>query len=189
MEAIEKVQNKIFEIRGCRVMLDFDLAALYQVGTKRLKEQVKRNSERFPPDFMFQLTENEWRELVAICDQFPATLKHSHVLPTAFTEQGVAMLSAVLRSAVAVQTSLMIMRAFVYMRRVLARTGNLPATIREIEARLALLEHRCDDNLEAVNDLSEDVRKDLDALYEAIGALSVKLPQAPKSRRPIGFKK
>lgn len=169
-------------------MLDFDLAALYQVGTKRLKEQVKRNSKRFPTDFMFQLTENEWKQLVANCDRFPATLKHSHVLPTAFTEQGVAMLSAVLRSAVAVETSLMIMRAFVYMRRVLAEPGNSPATIREIEARLALLEHRCDDTLEAVNDLSEDVRKDLDTLYEAIGALSVRLPQAAKPSQPIGFK-
>lgn len=170
-------------------MFDFDLARLYQVETKRLKEQVKRNAERFPADFMFQLSENEWNELVAICDQLPATLKHSHILPTAFTEQGVAMLSAVLRSAVAVETSLIIMRAFVYMRRALADANNTSITIREIQARLALLEHGCEENLEAVNDLSEDLRRDIDALYEAIGALSVKLPQATKSRQPIGFKK
>ena len=80
---LEPIQNKIYEIRGHRVMLDFDLAEMYEVETKRLKEAVKRNIERFPDDFMFQLSKNEWKELVAICDQLPKNLKHSYILPSA----------------------------------------------------------------------------------------------------------
>ena len=113
---LQTIQNRIYEIRGQRVMLDFDLAELYQVETKRLKEQVKRNIERFPGDFMFQLSKSEWNELVANCDQLPETIKHSYIIPLAFTEQGVSMLSAVLRSTVAIQASISIMRAFVAMR-------------------------------------------------------------------------
>ena len=113
---LQTIQNRIYEIRGQRVMLDFDLAELYQVETKRLKEQVKRNIERFPSDFMFQLSKSEWNELVANCDQLPETIKHSYIIPLAFTEQGVSMLSAVLRSTVAIQASISIMRAFVAMR-------------------------------------------------------------------------
>lgn len=74
---IQIIQNKIYEIRGQRVMLDFDLANIYQIPTKALKQAVKRNIERFPEDFMFQLTENEWRELVTNCDRLPSTIKHS----------------------------------------------------------------------------------------------------------------
>jgi hypothetical protein len=82
-------------------MLDFDLAEIYETETRRLKEQVKRNIERFPADFMFQLTKTEWIELIAICDKLPETIKHSPVTPLAFTQEGVAMLSGVLRSEVA----------------------------------------------------------------------------------------
>ena len=99
---IQVIQNKIHEIRGCRVMLDFDLAELYQVKTKVLKQAVKRNNQRFPSDFMFQLSKDEWNELVTNCDQLPENLKHSYINPTAFTEQGVAMLSTVLRSDTAI---------------------------------------------------------------------------------------
>lgn len=87
---IQIIQNKIYEIRGQRVMLDFDLANMYQIPTKALKQAVKRNIERFPEDFMFQLTEKEWRELVTNCDRLPATIKHIFVLPSAFTQEGVA---------------------------------------------------------------------------------------------------
>ncbi len=94
---LQVIQNKIYEIRGERVMLDFDLAEMYGVQTKRLKEQVRRNIERFPDDFMFELTKNEWKEVVANCDH---KLKYSHIAPIAFTQEGVAMLSSVLRSLV-----------------------------------------------------------------------------------------
>jgi hypothetical protein len=97
-------------------MLDFDLAELYQVETRRLKEQVKRNIERFPQDFMFQLSKNEWAELIAFCDKLPENIKHSPVTPYAFTQEGVAMLSGVLRSQIAVNVNVNIMRAFVVLR-------------------------------------------------------------------------
>lgn len=113
---LQIIQNRIYQIRGLNVMLDFDLAEMYGVQTKRLKEQVRRNIERFPPDFMFELTKNEWNELVAICDQLPETIKHSTVTPFAFTQEGVAMLSGVLRSSTAIQVNISIMRAFVALR-------------------------------------------------------------------------
>ena len=112
---LESIENLILNIRGKQVMLDRDLARLYGVETKRLNEAVKRNRERFPERFMFQLTDNELVELVANCDRFN-TLKHSTSFPYAFTEQGVSMLSAVLKSNIAINTSIMIMDAFVAMR-------------------------------------------------------------------------
>ena len=186
---IQIIQNKIYEIRGQRVMLDFDLANMYQIPTKALKQAVKRNIERFPEDFMFQLTEKEWRELVTNCDRLPATIKHSSVLPSAFTQEGVASLSGVLKSPVAVNAYLSIMRAFVAMRNYILQSTQVSAELLELRSRLQLVERDCRENLEAVNDLSEDMRKDIDAIYEAIGALSVKLPKIQNSERKIGFKK
>lgn len=113
---LQIIQNRIYQIRGLNVMLDFDLAEMYNVQTKRLKEQVRRNIERFPSDFMFELTKTEWVELVAICDQLPENLKHSSVTPFAFTQEGVAMLSGVLRSPTAIEVNISIMRAFVALR-------------------------------------------------------------------------
>lgn len=113
---LQIIQNRIYQIRGLNVMLDFDLAEMYNVQTKRLKEQVRRNIERFPSDFMFELTKTEWIELVAICDQLPENLKHSTVTPFAFTQEGVAMLSGVLRSPTAIEVNISIMRAFVTLR-------------------------------------------------------------------------
>lgn len=113
---LQIIQNRIYQIRGLNVMLDFDLAEMYGVQTKRLKEQVRRNIERFPPDFMFELSKNEWNELVANCDQLPDKLKHSSITPFAFTQEGVAMLSGVLRSPTAIQVNISIMRAFVSLR-------------------------------------------------------------------------
>ena len=110
------IENRIFNMRGMQVMIDRDLAELYGVETKRINEQVKRNIERFPSNFWFQLNENERIELVAICDRFEK-LKHSTSLPYAFTEQGVAMLSAVLKSETAVKVSIQIMQSFVEMRK------------------------------------------------------------------------
>lgn len=97
-------------------MLDFDLAEMYGIETKRLKEQVRRNMERFPSDFMFQVSGYEWNQLVANCDQLPPNMKHASAMPFAFTEQGVAMLSGVLRSPQAIEVNINIMRAFVRMR-------------------------------------------------------------------------
>jgi len=120
------IKNRIFTIRGVQVMLDSHLAELYSVETGRLNEQVKRNIERFPKEFMFQLTENEYESLRSQI----ATLKsnrgqHRKYLPYVFTEQGIAMLSAVLRSTTAVKVSIEIMQAFVQMRKFLADNASL----------------------------------------------------------------
>lgn len=180
---IQVITEKIYEIRGQRVMLDRDLAELYQVTTSALNQAVKRNIERFPPDFMFQLTDAEtenWKSQIVITNSITMGLRRN---PYAFTEQGVSMLSAVLKSSVAVQVSIAIMRAFVAMRNYIMTTTTITAELAEIRAKIELLEHANNDNLEAVNDLSEDMRKELDNIYLAIAALSVKpvKPEPPES--------
>ena len=188
MNDITVIQNKIYEIRGLRVMLDFDLAALYQVETKRLKEAVRRNIERFEGDeFMFELTEKEYADLRS--QIATSSWGGRRYQPFAFTELGVAMLSSVLRSNTAILVNRAIMKAFVAMRNYIATTTTLTAELSEIRAKLALLERTDEDNAEALNDLSEDMRRELDNIYEAIAALSIKTPQARKQPRPIGFKK
>ena len=188
MNDITVIQNKIYEIRGLRVMLDFDLAALYQVETKRLKEAVRRNIERFEGDeFMFELTEKEYADLRS--QIATSSWGGRRYQPFAFTELGVAMLSSVLRSNTAILVNRAIMKAFVAMRNYITTTTTLTAELSEIRAKLALLERTDEDNAEAINDLSEDMRRELDNIYEAIAALSIKTPQARKQPRPIGFKK
>ena len=127
------LQNKIFEIRGCRVMLDFHLAELYQVETRTLKQAVKRNQSRFPSDFAFQLTRDEWQELITNCDKFPENIRHTPTPPLVFLEQGVAMLSSVLRSQTAIDVNISIMRAFVLMRQMSFGYEELLRRIEELE--------------------------------------------------------
>jgi len=173
-------------------MLDFDLAELYGVTTGNLNKAVKRNIERFPQRFMFQLAPAEaLRFQSGILNEATGKTKrgqHFKYMPYAFTEQGVSMLSAVLRSPTAVQVSISIMDAFVAMRNYITTTTQITAELAEIRAKLALLERADEDNAEAVNDLSEDMRKELDNIYQAIAALSIKVPQARKPSQPIGFK-
>lgn len=188
MNEITVIQNKIYEIRGQRVMLDFDLAALYQVTTSALNQAVKRNMERFPEEFMFRLSDTEWNDMSSQFVTTSRTKRPKTSMPFAFTEQGVAMLSAVLRSETAIRMSISIMKAFVAMRNYIATTTTVTAELAEIRAKLALLERNDEDNAEAINDLSEDMRKELDNIYEAIAALSVKTSQAKQPRRPIGYK-
>jgi len=123
------IEQKIFLIRGQKIMLDRDLAGLYGVKTKRLNEQVKRNRTRFPEDFMFQLTKWEKEELVANCDRFEA-LKNSTSNPYAFKEQGVARLSSVLKSDRAIQVNIQIMRVFTRLRQMLATHKELAHNVR-----------------------------------------------------------
>lgn len=130
----KEVENRIFNIRGVQVMIDRDLAEMYSVETKVLNQAVKRNIERFPSIFRFQLSGDERIELVTICDRFE-NLKHATVNPYAFTEQGVAMLSAVLRSETAVKVSIQIMTAFVEMRKVLQSNAALFQRLDKVELR------------------------------------------------------
>jgi len=131
---VESIVKKIIVLRGEKVLLDRDLAELYEVPTKVLNQAVKRNERRFPPDFMFRLTKQEKSELVTNCDRFQ-TLKHSSVLPRAFTEQGVAMLSSVLNSDRAIDVNVTIMRAFVKLRVMLASHKDLIRKIAELEKK------------------------------------------------------
>lgn len=186
------IQQKIYEIRGQRVMLDFDLAALYQVQTRALKQAVRRNSERFPEDFMFRLTTKEANLLIDMGrsqNVIPPDYNIGSTEMFAFTEQGVAMLSSVLRSETAIQVNIAIMRTFVALRNYLTTTTTLTAELAEIRAKLALVERTGQDNAEAISELSGDMQRDLDTIYEAIAALSVQLPQARKQPQPIGFRK
>ena len=115
MKNIEIIENRIFTIRGQKVMIDRDLAELYEVKTMVLNQAVKRNKSRFPDDFMFKLTRDELNELITNCDRFQ-TLKHSPTTPNVFTEQGVSMLSSVLNSDRAISINIEIIRAFVRLR-------------------------------------------------------------------------
>ena len=130
----DSIRSRIFTIRGVQVMLDRDLAELYGVPTKRLNEQVRRNAERFPSDFMFLLTKREMMELVANCDRFN-TMKHSSVPMTAFSEHGIVMLASVLKSGIAIETSIRVVHAFVAMRHALTSIAPLLARIEAADRR------------------------------------------------------
>lgn len=173
-------------------MLDRDLAELYQVETRTLKQAVRRNIERFPEDFMMRLSAVKANKLIDIGrsqNVIPQDYNIGSSEMFAFTEEGVAMLSGVLRSKAAVQVNIAIMRAFVAMRNYITTATTVTAELAEIRAKLALLERADAENAEAVSDLSEDMRKELDNIYQAIAALSVKIPQARKPANPIGFKR
>jgi hypothetical protein len=133
---IQVIQNKIYEIRGQKVMLDYDLAELYETETKRLKEAVRRNIERFPVDFMFEITREEYTILRS---QFASLEKgrgkYSKFNPFAFTEQGVAMLASVLKSSKAIQVNISIVRAFVYIRQYALTHKDLTEKLKEMENR------------------------------------------------------
>jgi hypothetical protein len=163
---IETIQNRILVIRGEKVMIDADLAQLYGVTTKRLNEQVKRNRERFPDDFMFQLTTEEKAKVVANCDHL-RPLKYSSNLPYAFTEHGAIMLAAVLNSPVAIEASLYVVRAFVQLRKLLRTHKELEFKLNELERKIALHD------------------SDIHAIVEAIRELMAP-PEKPK--REIGFR-
>lgn len=159
------IEARILLIRGLRVMLDSDLAEVYGVSTKRLNEQVKRNRERFPTDFMFQLTTDEKADVVANCDHI-AKLKFSKALPFAFTEHGAVMLASVLNSPTAVASSILVVRAFIRLR-------ELVAVHRDLAKRLDELERKYDAKFRVV--------------FDSIRALMQPPPPPPRPQRPIGF--
>lgn len=130
----EQIENKILVIRGVKVMLDRDLAELYDVETKNLNRQVKRNIERFPLEFMFQLTNTEKDELVTNWHRF-ASLKHSTVLPYVFTEHGIAMLSSVLNSKRAIQVNIIIIKTFMKLREIVSLHKDLVQKLSQLERK------------------------------------------------------
>ena len=165
---LQIIQNKIFEVKGRRVMLDYHLAELYQVETRALKQAVKRNIERFPSDFMFVLTKEEANLLLSIGvsqNVIPPDYNFGVAMPMAFTEQGVAMLSSVLRSKIAIEVNISIMRAFVLMRQMVIGYEELLRRIEELE-------------------VSTDAQ--FNELYQALTQLLSQSKQQ-KERRPVGF--
>ena len=180
---LQIIQNRIYEIRGCKVMLDFDLAEIYQVETKRLKEQVRRNIERFPNDFMFELTREEYNPLRSQI----ATLeigrgKYPKYLPFAFTELGVAMLSSVLRSDTAIKMNISIMRAFVAIRQLVLAPPTVE--VKELQKEVKELKQYIEEVFTDYNDLNEDTRTQIELINETLAELQVK---KSKPRRPVGF--
>ena len=178
------IQDLIHEFRGKKVMLDFDLARLYQVETRVLKQAVRRNISRFPSDFMFELTLEETKFLVnSSRSQFvtldnPGRGSNVKYKPFVFTEQGVAMLSSVLRSETAIQANIAIMRAFVQVREYLLAASSVSSELKELRAKVDLLASREDED-----------RGNIDTLYKAIGELAARLEERKKEPRPrIGFK-
>ncbi|MBO9674240.1 MAG: ORF6N domain-containing protein [Sphingobacteriaceae bacterium] len=177
MQIIKSIQNRIYEIRGERVMLDFDLALLYEVETRILNQAVKRNLKRFPDDFMFQLTKYEFENLRAqienlnqgMSSQFVMTntpnLKSQSVtsswggtrkMPYAFTEQGVAMLSGILKSDKAINMNIAIMRAFVDVRKILLKQSNIHEQLTEIKERIGEHDVQLNELYDAMENLIEE---------------------------------
>ncbi len=163
---VSNIQQRILFIRGEKVIIDADIALLYGVPTKRLNEQVKRNKERFPDDFMFQLSPEEKAEVVANCDHL-SRLKFSKALPYAFTEHGTIMAASVLNSQCAVEVSILVVRAFVQLRCAIAEHKELARKIAQLERHLV------------------DHDKQILVLLQAIKQLSSPAP-VPKKQR-IGF--
>ncbi|WP_296122698.1 ORF6N domain-containing protein [uncultured Bacteroides sp.] len=186
MDDLIIIENKIYEIRGQKVMLDFDLAEMYGVETKRLKEQVRRNMERFPKDFLFQLT-NEEANSLAISLRFQNGTSNkggNRYAPFAFTEQGVAMLSGILRSPRAIEVNINIMRAFVRMRQYLL-SHTPKQELEELRKRIEYLE-------EDVSSDRDDYEKQFDELFSAFAKLSatIQVRSTPTGRVEVkGFRK
>jgi hypothetical protein len=170
MQIIKSIQNRIYEIRGQKIMLDRDLAALYEVETKALNLAVKRNFKRFPKDFMFQLTKEEWESLrfhieTSKMTQQPLTLQYetlkrrhggTRYLPYAFTEQGVAMLSGVLNSDKAIKMNIAIMRAFVEIRKLLIQENDLHEQLRLLKDRIGEHDVQLNQIYDALENLLDD---------------------------------
>lgn len=173
---VPRIEGRIQVVRGLRVMVDVDLAALYGVQTKRLNEQVKRNRERFPADFLFQLTAAEKAEVVAHCDHLQK-LKFSKVLPYAFTEHGAIQAANVLASAQAVEMGIYVVRAFVQLREALSTNADASKRLAELEMKTESLELNHDT-------FSRNTRLQLRQLLDAVRELTT--PPEP-ARRPIGF--
>lgn len=184
MDSLTIIQNKILDIRGQKVILDRDIAAMYGVETKVLKQAVKRNIERFPIDFMFELDAEEfekWRSQFVISKSDKMGLRYR---PFAFTELGVAMLSSVLRTPTAIQINMSIMRAFVALRQMLTDAKTNPVVL--LERKVEALSKYVEDILADVNEVNEDTRMQLDLINEAIAELQVKHKNNYERKR-IGF--
>ncbi len=185
MDELQLIQSKIYELRGQKVMLDRDLAELYGVETRVLNQAVRRNADRFPSDFMFQLTDVEveiWKSQIVMSNSIKMGVRRN---PYAFTELGVAMLSSVLKSSIALQVNINIMRAFVAVRQMIAAN---PVALRlsTLEKNFEELKQDLEEIFTDYNDINEDTRAQLDAINTTLAELQTKTKTIPHRR--IGFK-
>ena len=172
----EAIENRIFTVKGLKVMIDRDLAELYGVKTKVLNQAVKRNIERFPSDFMFKLNDNEFEELVTNCDHLKS-LKYSYQNAYAFTEHGVAMLSSVLNSKKAIDVNIQIVRAFIRLRQYAILQSTKNAEIEELRKMLMLHIENTDNRL---TEHDETINRIINVLNNLI--------ETPREAKKIGFK-
>ena len=187
MADLQLIQSKIYEIRGHKVMIDRDLAELYQVTTGNLNKSVQRNIKRFPSDFMFQLTKEEFDQLKTnlIFQNGISNWGGTRKLPYAFTEQGPAMLSGISNSDTAIQVNINIMRAFVAMRRLIS---NPPVDKNaELREEMKKLKDYMEEIFANQNDINEDTRIQLELINQTLAELQVHQKLSDKPRRPIGF--
>ena len=181
------IQSKIYEIRGQKVMLDRDLAEMYGVLTKVLNQAVKRNPDRFPEDFMFQLTNEEtqnWKSQIVTTNSIKMGVRRN---PYAFTELGVAMLSSVLNSKTAIQINMSIMRAFVTIRHIAFTPPK--DELQELQNDVRQLKEYIEDVFTDYNDINEDTRIQLELINKTLAELQIQKKLFNKSRNPIGFVK
>ena len=191
---IDSIQSKIYLIRDQRVMLDRDLAELYQVETRQLTRQVRRNIERFPTDFMFELSENE-SNTILMCQNGTSSWGGIRKPPLAFTEQGIAMLSGLLRSPVAIQVNINIMRAFVAMRQALANLVRDDLRFEQLNRKVDNLNHYVDEVLRNQNDLNllqaqfnDQIGAQLDLINQTLTELQADDKSTDNTSNPIGFR-
>ena len=192
-DVVESIKSNIFELRGQKVMLDNDLAELYEVEVGQLKRQVRRNIDRFPKDFMFELTNEEYASLRCQNGNLKTGRgQHSKYMPFAFTEEGVAMLSGILRSKTAVQVNINIMRAFVAIRHAVAMMQDTSLKYEQLSHKVDQLNAYVEEILHNQNDINEqqeqtntEVALQIEAINDALDQLRA-TPQQP--RKLIGFK-
>ena len=185
MEQLEVIQSKIYDIRGQKVMLDRDLAEMYGVETRALNQSVKRNTDRFPVDFMFQLTDEEteiWKSQIVMSNSIKMGVRRN---PYVFTELGVAMLSSVLNSKTAIQINMGIMRAFVAARQLLLNPPTDP--VRELQSEVKELKEYIEEVFADYNDINDDTRMQLELINQTLAELQAQKALADKPRNPIGF--
>ena len=185
MEQLEVIQSKIYDIRGQKVMLDRDLAEMYGVETRALNQAVKRNTDRFPVDFMFQLTDEEteiWKSQIVMSNSIKMGVRRN---PYVFTELGVAMLSSVLNSDTAIGINRGIMRAFVAARQLLLNPPTDP--VRELQSEVKELKEYIEEVFADYNDINDDTRMQLELINQTLAELQAQKALADKPRNPIGF--
>jgi hypothetical protein len=184
---LSAIQNKIYEVRGFKVMLDFDLAEIYTTETRALNQQVRRNIKRFPEDFMFQLTKAEWKKMSSQFVMTSRTKRPKSSLPLAFTEHGVTMSANVLKSDVAIEASILVVRAFVALRQLV--TSRPTDAVSRLQNEIMQLKQYIEGAFADCNDINEDTRMQRELINEALAKLQSDHKLMNKPRNPIGFLK